>query len=295
MLIALLLLFFCAPAFAQDAPKLEFEVASIKPAAPQETGRMMMGMRGGPETPDPSQITFTNVTLRFVITQAFNIKGFQLTAPAAIDDAHFDITARVPKGASKNDSRVMMQNLLADRFGMKVHHESKEMQVYALVTAKGGAKLKSSAEAAPSEEEHGANPPGPIKRDKDGFPILPAGRRGMIMMVQNGEMRLVGSQQTAKDICDFLGNNLNKMVVDETGLTAKYDIAIRFAPENGPMLPAGGGPGGRGDGASPPPSNDPAPTLISALQDQLGLRLETRKMPVDVVVVDHIEKQPTEN
>jgi uncharacterized protein (TIGR03435 family) len=297
---AILLAFAGILAYSQEKPRLEFEVASIKSAEPQIPGRGMIGISGGPGTRDPSQITYRSVPTRLLILNAFDIKGFQLNAPASIDDVRFDIQVKVPNGATKEDARVMLQNLLIDRFGMKVHHESKEMQAYALVAAKGGVKLKPSAETPVNADGAGpggsAGPLGPPKMDKNGFPAFPPGGRGLMMMFMNGQMHGTGAQQSMGQICDFIANQLGRPVADQTGLTGKYDFNLEFAPENMPGLLPGAGPGpGRGDAAGPPPSNDPAPTLIAALQEQLGLKLETKKLAVDLVVVDHIEKTPTEN
>jgi uncharacterized protein (TIGR03435 family) len=294
---ATLLAFAGLLAYGQETPKLEFEVASIKPATPQIPGRGMIGISGGPGTRDPVQITYRSVPVRMLLLNAFDIKGFQLTAPASVDDLRFDILVKVPSGATKEDARVMLQNLLADRFGMKVHHESKEMQAFALVAAKGGVKLRPSAEppanADPAASGGFAGPPGPPKMDKNGFPTFPSGGRGLMMMFMNGQMHATAAQETLSQICDFISNQLGRPVFDQTGLTGKYDFNLEFAPENMPL----GGPGGmgRGDAGVLPASSEPAPTLIGALQDQLGLKLESKKLPVDIVIVDHIEKTPTEN
>ncbi len=305
MRIAVLIAFGCTLAYGQTAAKLEFEVASIKAAAPQQAGRNMIGINGGPETRDPGQITYTNVPLRLLIQNAFNIKGFQLTAPNSLDDVHFDILVKVPPGATKEDVRVMLQNLLADRFGMKVHHEEKEMQAYALTVAKSGAKLKPSVEAPPTADGAApSGPPGPPKMDKNGFPQFPAGGRGMMVMGMNGKMRMTAAQETISQLCDFLGNQLARPVIDQTGLPAKYDFNLEFAPEGmmgrggmapPPPPPPGGGGLAGGDPGGLAGSSDPAPTLIGAIQEQLGLKLEPKKLPVDIVIVDHIEKTPTEN
>jgi uncharacterized protein (TIGR03435 family) len=294
---AVLLAFAGILAHSQSSGKLEFEVASIKPAAPQPARGGMVRMSGGPGTPSPGEITYINVTLRLMITNAFDIKAFQLTAPDWTNDSRFDVVAKVPKGATREEVRVMLQNLLADRFGMKVHHEQKEMQAFALLAAKGGVKLKSSIEAAPNSD---SAPPGPLKMDRNGFPVLPPGSQGTIIETVNGQMHLTAMQRSLADICNFLGNQLSKPVIDQTGLTGKYDFNLQFAPDTmaGPgrgLTPlqtpsAGGEPGG-----SAAASNDPAPTLIGAVQEQLGLKLEAKKLPVDIVVIDHIEKTPTEN
>lgn len=313
---ALALVAAAAPAQTSSA-KLEFEVASIKPAAPQEPGRpIRIGAAGGPGTTDPGQLKYSNASLQMLIMQAYNVKRFQVTAPDWMNSAQFDIVAKVPPGASKEDVRVMLQNLLAERFQMKVHMEKKEMQAYALVAAKGGVKLKPSENATPGELPAAFNgPPAPPKMDRNGFPMLPPNMSGGALMMFNGsQMRMTASKRTMANICDFLSGQLSKPVVDQTGLTGTYDFNLEFAPD-GPLMGPGGAamppppppppgatagmvvgvPGGAAPGGPPPGAGDPAPTLLGAVQDQLGLKLEPKKLPVDIVVVDHAEKTPTEN
>ena len=123
----------------------EFVAASIKPAAPMENGRMMIGMRGGPETPSPAQMTFTNVSLADILQRAYDVKSYQVSGPDWMSLARFDMAAKVPAGATKAQSNVMLQNLLADRFKLVLHHSTKEATIYVLLVAKGGPKLKESA------------------------------------------------------------------------------------------------------------------------------------------------------
>src|SRR5262249_33806989 len=126
----------CALSPAQTPVSPTFEVASIKPAAPQEMGRMMIGTRGGPGTPDPTHATFTNVSVTMLINMAYGVRDYQVTAPAWMDSTRFDIQAKVPAGATKDDYQQMLQNLLAERFKLVVHKDSKEAPIYALLVAK---------------------------------------------------------------------------------------------------------------------------------------------------------------
>src|SRR3954449_5122415 len=121
-----------ASAFAQT-----FEVASIKTAAPQEVGRVMVRMGG-----DPGRIDYKNVSLRDLIRQAYDVKDYQVVAPDWMNSARFDVQAKLPPDTPKEVRAVMMQALLAERFGLKTHKESKEVQVYSLIVGKNGAKLK---------------------------------------------------------------------------------------------------------------------------------------------------------
>lgn len=269
-----------------ETHKLEFEVASIKPSV---TGLATARVSGGPETSDPGQISYRNVTLRILILNAYKVKNYQIAGPDYLSDVRVNIVAKVPAGVSKDDSRVMLQNLLMDRFGLKVHRERKEMQAYTLVVGKRGAKLRASA-LTPAEDA-GSRPsapvslPGRANLDKDGFPVL-AGGRGMALSLASGRIRMTVAQGTAAGICDLLSNQLNRPVIDETGLDGKYDFHLEFATEktmSPPGTPAGAGPG------------DPAPDLMAAVEEQLGLRLESKTLPIDTVVVDHMERTATQN
>ena len=297
-------------AFCQTAAESPtFVVASIKPAAPQEQGHIMVGMRGGPGTPDPGQITYTNVSLKNILVNAYGIKGYQLSGPKWLDNERFDIAAKIPAGTTKEQFKLMLQNLLAERFKLTVHHESKEMPIYALVVGKGGHKLRESAPEEPAPENPpptpGADPAGPaiprIKIGADGTPQLPPGiaKNGTMMMMTNGRMILTANRQNLAGLTDTLANQLGRPVIDATGLTAKYDFSLDFAAEGTtghmgmlpPLPPSDSGPSG---GASAG-SDTSGPSLVTAIQEQLGLKLESRKGPVDYLVIDRIEKVPTEN
>jgi uncharacterized protein (TIGR03435 family) len=302
---------FACLALAQSPDRsLTFEVASIKPAAQQPMGRIMIGMRGGPGTRDPGQVTFTNAPLSLLITHAYDVKNYQVSGPSWMDSAHFDVTAKVPQGATKEQFQIMLQNLLAERFKLVMHKEKKQLPIYALIVGKGGPKLKESAVTAPADagepKDPPPMPPGPPAMGKDGFPKPPAGARGMMMMFNGNRFRMQANQATIAQLADMLSNQLGRPVIDETGLKAQYDVTLEFSPEGltmmkgmpmpmGPPPPggaAGGGPDGGRDGGHEAESG---PTIFSAIQEQLGLKLESRKGPVDLIVVDSVEKTPTEN
>ena len=138
--------FACGPVFGQAAGKLEFEVASVKPAAPQTGGRVFVGRQGGPGTPDPGRVTYTNVALKNLITMAYDVKPYQVTGPDWLETERFDIQAKLPQGATKEQANMMMQNLLAERFKLSFHKVTKEFPLYELVVGKNGPKLKASVE-----------------------------------------------------------------------------------------------------------------------------------------------------
>jgi len=320
--------------WAQSGPT--FEAASVKPAEAQPAGTMRVMMRGGPGTPDPGQLTYTNVTLKNVIQNAYNVKGYQINGPKWLDAERYDIVAKIPMGTTKEDFRLMLQNLLAERFKMTAHRETKELPIYALVVAKNGPKMKETVDdtpaAAPGASDGAgsgagggnafAPPPPPpppsggggasfggdgkgpapirITAGPDGQIKLPPGMKGgMMMMMGPGKMQMVGNGQPVSSLIDAIANQVGKPVIDETGLKGKYDYSLEFLPENqqGPMgmVPPPGHEGAGGGSAMPAAAEPTAPGLVSALKDQLGLNLESKKGPVEMVVIDRLEKTPIEN
>ncbi|MGA3186953.1 MAG: TIGR03435 family protein [Bryobacteraceae bacterium] len=289
----------------------EFEAASVKPAAPPDSGRMMVGMRGGPGSSDPGRINYTNVQLKEVMAAAYDVKVHQISGPDWLDSERFDITATMAPDTTKAQFHVMLQKLLADRFKLTLHHEKKDLPAFVLTVGKKGSKMKQSEEEpAKKVGEAGADDgspvefgaggrggPGKMPLGKDGFPDLPGGGRGgpsMIMMP--GKAKLMANKTTMAEFADQLERFVNRPVVDQTELKGKFDFVLYFAPDMGAMMggrgvppppPDGGGRGG--DGA------EEVPTIFVAVQEQLGLKLESQKAAVDVLVIDHMEKVPTEN
>lgn len=294
-------------------PKPEFEVASVKPAPPPSDNRIRITMSGGPGTPDPGRVNFEFVNLRMVLAKAYGVKSYQISGPGLLDSERFNITAKVPPGTTKEQFALMLQNLVADRFKMTLHHEKKELQAYALLVGKSGPKLKVAAEEAGNDGAPAAASPavfGRLPMGKDGFPELPkgAGRGGIAVMMMPGRMRLAGNGQTVTKLCETLEQQLDRAVVDMTELTGKYDFTLTFEPEQNKMMaglpagmgrggfaPGGGAPGGGDSAIHNTPELEPAPNLFTAVQEQLGLKLEPRKTPVDLLVIDHVEKTPVEN
>jgi uncharacterized protein (TIGR03435 family) len=310
-----LLILACCLAYGQAVDKaLTFEAATVKPATPpvpDAQGRiMMMGPSGGPGTKDPGRIRYPYLTLKNLLTIAYDVKTFQVSGPAFLDTDRFDVVATMAPDTTKEQFRLMLQNLLAERFKLTIHRESKELPMYSLVVGKGGPKMKESEEARAAKDGGDAPPAPPMpsqpKIGADGFPILPlAGRSGIfaIMMAGRGT-RLIGQQQTMQDLANRLTIHLSRPVNDETALKAKYDFTLTFSQEglSGPMglmapmpPPPPGGAAGGGSPAGTLSEVEPPPDLFSAMQAQLGLRLEPKKGPVGMIVIDHVEKTPTEN
>lgn len=281
------LVVFTSCAFGQPS----FDVASIKPAKPPSDGRMFVQMSN-----DPGREDYTNVSLQGMITRAYGVKDYQVTGPDWINSIRFDVTATHPPNAPREQIQLMLQALLADRFRLTIHRKKKDLPAYALVVAKNGPKLKESKEGdAPPPPL----PPPPASMSGAGGGVsvnrqVIAGRGGGTFMFGGGH--LAATKQTMSAFADMLARQTDRPVIDETGLKGAYDFALDYAPEGGargpmPFATAGGG-DGRGPVASAP---DDAPSLFAALQQQLGLKLEPKKLPLEMIVIDHIEKVATEN
>ena len=253
-----------------------FEAASIKKAIPLGTLGMRFNHSGGPGTRDPGLYRCQNCSLYMVVMEAFDIKlPVQLSGPDWLQDVRFDFSAKVPEGATKETFRAMLQNLLAERFKLAVHREKTEMAVYELTVAKNGPRFK---ESVPKEEPTEESLPGPLKTDSEGYPIL---RPGMVMAMNRGHGRLRSQNQSMAWLAGMLGGPLGgRPVVNATGLKGNYDYVLSWGIEergaDGTMEMTG-------------------PDLMTAVQSQLGLRLSEKKAQVEVLVVDHVEKAPTEN
>ncbi len=276
-----LLLAAVAAAMAQP---LAFDVASIKASPPRVPGTpMRVGCTGGAETKDPGRWTCENASLSDLVSQAYDLRAYQLVAPDWMNEARFHIGATMPATTTRAQFREMLRTLLAERFGLKVHPEKKEMPGYELTVAKNGPKFKEAAPPLPEEPDDAPRRgPGPPKRDERGFPVLPPGRNSMAIM--QGRAAAQWPNMTTEELARNLSYQAQRPVTDATGLKGKYDFAFYW------ITPRMVAPTPEGD------ASDPAgPSLFAALQDQLGLKLESKKVTLDVTVVDHAEKTPTEN
>jgi uncharacterized protein (TIGR03435 family) len=296
-----LTLFAAGAAFAQSNPPA-FEVASIKQAAPQTMGRMMVRMGG-----DPGRVDYANVSLKDVLARAYDVKRYQIMGPSWLDSERYDITAKVPDGVPKEQIPAMLQVLLSERFKMTIHKESKEQPVYALIVGKGGPKLTKSDPAdvaapaglsASGGKGEGAGPAAALG-GRGGGP--PKGAMMMEMGGPGGNARMRANGTTMGRFCDMLSNMLDRPVVDMTELDGNYDISLDVSMEElsglKRMAVAGPGPGPGGPGGGdhgPAPDAAPSASIFSAVQT-LGLKLDPRKAPIAYVMVDRADKVPTEN
>jgi uncharacterized protein (TIGR03435 family) len=283
----------------------QFEVASIKPAAPQPAGRTMVSMGG-----DAGRLSYTNVSLRDIIRRAYEVKPYQISGPAWLNSERFDILAKIPDGAPKEQIPVMLQNLLAERFRMVVRRETKEQPVYALVVAKGGPKLTKAADEPlpePKQDAAAPPPPPPLPPGAGGGHVTPKDMpKGAVMISLNsadGASKMALRGATMGSFSDMLSNILDRPVVDMTGLSGSYDISLEAGMDElagmGFMIAPGPGAQHAGSGAgaatpTPAPSSAPSASIFTSIQ-QLGLKLEPRKAPIEYIVIERAEKVPTEN
>jgi len=235
-----------------------FEVATIKPSDPAHPEQIIT-LRG-------AEVITTNVTVHALINLAYWLHPKQLTGgPAWTETEKFDMAGKpdAPGQPNVDQMKVMIQKLLTDRFQLKFHFEKRELPVYAVRLVKTGAKITQSQD------------------DPKGIPGWGFGRNasGMIMSFHNSPM----SQFTA-----VLQNSTDRPVVDQSGLTGRYDFTLNFTPDTAMAALLGGPPAPAGD------NPDAAPDLFAAFQQQLGLKLESARAPVDVMVIDKVEK-PSEN
>ena len=272
-----------ASAATENLPK--YDVASIKPYKADD-GRMMMMF-----TPDG--VSLHGLPLREVLQHAFGVEQDRIIGePAWVQSNRYDIEAKVePDDAPKlqnlkmEQRNAMMLQLLVDRFGLKYHHEKRELPMYALVVAKGGLKMKPTKPDQGEPDPDAPAPGDPPKTGSDGRPKM--GRH--MMMMNPGHLESTGASTDM--LAHILSRQLGRTVVDKTGLAGEYDFALDYTPEDMPM-PMHGGPEG---GPKPEtPADQGKPSIFTALEEQMGLKLESTKSSVDVIVIDHIDL-PTEN
>ena len=251
-----------------DRTAKSFEVASVKrlsqPGSSTSTG-------GGPGTSDPGRWWRSNVTLLSLLVQAFRSQSHAIVAPDWLSSTRYEIEAKVPAGANRDDVPLMIQILLIERFGLKFHREQKEMPAYALVTARNGPKLKPST-ATPAPVPH-----------RDGYPDLAEGvAPGAIHIDSAGPVRrLAAGAMSMAQFADYLAGQSDLPVVDLTELGGKYDIVLYYS-RPAPI-------------STNLPAADDGLDLRSALRDQLGLELQTRKTRTNLLVVDDVEQTPLPN
>jgi uncharacterized protein (TIGR03435 family) len=241
--------------FAQQAPRPSFEVASVKPGDPARPASVLYRLGG--------RFTANSATLRMLIGNAYDLRDHQIAGgPEWLNSAEFEVDARaaataIPAGpAGVRQMRPMLQSLLAERFKLTFHRETRQEAIYELVIDKGGSKLRKAADTFSS------------------------GTKG-------GKGEIQGIAATMADLTHVLAQSLGRSVVDKTGLTSKYDFTLKWTPDPGVA--------GTTDQANSEPAPDPdQPSIFTAIQQDLGLKLQAAKGPVEILVIDHAAK-PDEN
>jgi uncharacterized protein (TIGR03435 family) len=197
----------------------------------------------------------------------------------------------VPPDTTKEQFRMMLQNVLAERLKLSVHRETKELPVYALTVTRDGPKMKLAPDVPRPTTQPWPRPPSPLKLGPDGFPVVPMPPSGISRIFYGDHIRIIGEGKTMHDVADQLTIVFQRPVKDETTLTAKYDFTLNFTPEGtqyGSRSTAGAG---SSDESDPGIFID----IFSAVQKQLGLKVESKKGPIEMIVVDHAVRTPTPN
>ncbi len=264
---------------------------------------------------DAARVDIGYLSICDMVAQAYKVKGYQVDCPDVLKAQRFDILAKMPAGATKDDVPVMLQGLLKERFKMTTHRDSKEHPVYGLIVGKGGPKMKEALPDTPVPEGH-EGPPGEggtvmgSGENAVRFKQSADGRGGVAETAKMGTVKTtMGADNTlhyevAKmdmtSLADMFSAFLDRPVVDMTELKGRYQVTfdlsmqdiMAMARKNGANIPAGG-PGAPGAGANE--ASDPGSSSIFTAIQALGLKLDPRKAPIEIIVVDHAEKMPTEN
>jgi uncharacterized protein (TIGR03435 family) len=314
-------------AFAQKKPA--FEVATIKPAAPLDQAKLVAAMQAGGKMPvganiGTSQAEYIFMDMKSLIARAYAVKPYQITGPDWLATTRFDIVAKMPAGASKDDEPKMLQSLLEDRFKLTTHRTTAEHPVLALVVGKGGPKMKASVEKPVPIDETAPLKPGELKMDgpdgpmrmkvdmTNGSSVVDMGAKGKYSYKMNAatqSMHVDLSMVTMNGFADMitqlfsqLGGGNGRQVVDQTDIKGNYEASLEISLADIMAIArnAGFDPGGAPGASAPGSANvatDPgggAQSMTDAVQS-MGLKLVSSKAMVDQFIVDHAEKTPTEN
>jgi len=285
----LLVVFGAAAAFAQDAPRPEFEVATIRPSAQSPQDGVTAGVRI-----DGAQIRCAFLTLKDYLGTAYRVKVYQVSGPDWISSDRFDISATLPAGVPTTQIPEMLQRLLEDRFQMKMHREKKDLPVYVLEVAKGGLKMQ---ESAPDPDAANADGKAPLNvtGSGSGQGISVNLGRGSSYTFSNNKFE--AKRLTMAAVAGTLERFMDRPIVEMTDLKGSYDFTLDVTQEDyqAMMIRAAVTAGV----AMPPQAlrlldGASLPSLFEGVQ-KLGLKLDARKAPLDLLVIDDARKTPTEN
>ena len=297
LVVALLALATIPAVRSQSAQK--FEVVSIRRAVvpPNPNGVPVFDTVGGVGTSSPERITYRATWITRLISEAYGVRSDDITGPAWLSTDRYDIIANIPPGATKDDFTLMLADLLRERFRLKFHMGSKIRPVYALRVGMGSkirwtrtaAGLRAACRASkdgpklkPTRRTGDATVPsgGSMTVDADGCVILPPDRQGAVGRAITGGMCWTAQDVTMANLASMLAQPAGRRVVDETGLTGRYDYRIRLqwmsrAPDANAV--------------------DTLPGVFTAVEEQLGLKLESSTSSYPELIIDSIEREPTEN
>ncbi len=293
---------------AQDS-KLEFDVATVRPAAPRGPDEgSLVGRTGGPGSTDPERVRYRMISLGSLLVESYGVPSDRVIAPSWVQTERYDIAAKIAPGTTREQYAIMLRNLVVDRFHVTSHTEKRDFPAYDLVVAKSGLKMKiSTAEPPPPPAPRGPQNADPavaaaeLERqmaqirasfgtvDKDGFQALPQDNIATQRTVGNNTgTRTNARGQTMAEIATIIQRGLGGgvRVTDKTGLTGRYDFKLQYPRGVNAAAPGA---------AAVPEAEDPLPDLPSAVQSQLGLKLDKGTAQLEVLVIDHIERTPAEN
>ena len=269
---------FVIPGLAQSA--LEFEVATVKPGAPDARPipaeiEEQVRFQGGPGSSTPDQIDYKSVTLQLLLRRAYSVKADQVIGPDWLTSDRYDISAKVPVGSNQEQVRLMLQRLVADRFHVRMHRDTKKLSVYTLTVAKGGPKLQ-PPEVVPvitDPEERRA------ELRKQSLALLQQAQARMAAGGPRSLRNFFLKKATVEKFAEMLSGYVQRPVKDQTQLTGSYSFHLEWVPD-------GGQPGS--DGLS-------GPTIFAALEEQLGLTIKASNDEFEVLVIDGAERVPESN
>ena len=279
------LLVAASTAFAQAKPA--FEVASIRPSADQVTGVRVGFQATG------SQVRVTGMSIKDYVGIAFGTRPQQIEGPEWIGSQRFDVVATIPDGVPSSQATAMLRTLLEDRFQLKVHRESKDLPVYVLGVSKAGARLTESK----PDPNATAEPAGTVNvsggGNNTGVGVNIGGGRSFA--VADNQVQIRGMQM--RDVAEVLTRFVDRVVVDQTGLTKTYDITLDLTPDEFNAIRIRSAVNA---GVPLPPQamrllDNASPDTLSAPLSKFGITFEARKAPLEVVVIDSLLKAPTEN
>jgi uncharacterized protein (TIGR03435 family) len=292
----------CEPLAGQTGGQPVFEVASVKRLASGDGARKHPPlMRGGPGTSDPDRIRFSDVTLKDVLSRAYDLNRYEISGPSWTENETYDIEARLAPGTTRETFRVMLQLLLVDWFKLRTHWESREVTALVLKVGTGRSRLQESLTLEPAKRGEPApraasdREVGPSPRNEKSFfgektqSIFPVCVKAFAEFEAAGIVVFKARMATMEDLARELSRRVGQVVIDRTGLTVEYDFELAFLSDSSGLPENTQSASGMSDGRLSVPS------LSAAAEEQLGLKLERTKLQIQCLVIDARSIVPSEN